>query len=137
MKVLIDTNILIYYFSKNPMFYDDARKIMFLCTEKKIDCCIAAHSVMNTFYILRKEFTTEERKSMLTDICNIMTVVGIDKEKIIDSLQNDYFSDVEDCLQTECAKEFSADCIITQNIKHFKNSEVPAILPNDFLKKYA
>ena len=64
----------------------------------------------------------------------ILDVVGIDKNKIINALSNDKFSDVEDCLQMECAKDFSADYIVTRNIKDFANSSIKPILPSDFLK---
>lgn len=134
MRILIDTNILIDFFSKRPQFYDNAYIIMKLCASKRVDGCIAAHSVMNSFYILRKEFSPEERRSTLIDLCKIVYVVGIDKAKIISALENDHFSDVEDCLQTECAKDFSADYIVTRNIKDFEQSVIPAITPDQFLK---
>lgn len=105
-----------------------------MCAEKKLEGSIAAHSVMNVFYILRKEFTIEERRKTLTDLCEILTVVGIDKGKIISALANDDFTDVEDCLQNECAIDFSADYIITRNVKDFEKSSVPAILPGYFLE---
>ena len=134
MRVLLDTNILIDYISLNSSFTEDAQTIMKLCMKKQIDGCIAAHSVTNAFYILRKEYTVEERKDILSDLCEILIVVGIDKAKIISALENNDFSDFEDCLQAECAKEFKADYIITRNIKDFKDSAVPAILPDEFLK---
>ena len=135
MRVLLDTNILIDYISMRSPFTDAAQAILQLCMEEKIDGCIAAHSVMNAFYILRKELTANERKSSLADLCNLLTVVDIDKAKILSALANDGFTDVEDCLQTECAKEFSADYIVTRNVKDFQNSTVPAISPDEFLKK--
>ncbi len=134
MKVLIDTNVLIDFYGKRPLFYDAAEKIMELCTMKKIDGCIAAHSVTNAFYILRKDMPLELRRSTLKDLCAIITVVGIDSEKLISALDNEEFSDVEDCLQSECAKDYSASYIITRNIKDFEHSAVPAISPDDFLK---
>ena len=135
MRVLLDTNILIDYISMRVPFTDDAQAILELCIEKKIDGCIAAHSVMNAFYILRKELTANERRNVLTRLCNLLTVVGIDKDKLISALSNDDFFDVEDCLQSECAKEFSADYIVTRNVKDFQNSTIPAIPPDEFLKK--
>ena len=134
MKILIDTNILIDYFSKRPLFYDEARLILKSCMEKKVDGCIAAHSVMNAFYILRKEFTVDERRNNLKDLFTILTVVGIDRAKLLAALGNMGFNDVEDCLQMECAKDFSADYIVTRNIKDFANSSIKPILPSDFLK---
>ena len=134
MKVLIDTNVLIDYISKREPFFDAANKVIMLCANDTISGCIAAHSIMDAFYITRKEYTVEERKKLLSRICIIVEVVGIDKIKILNALQNDDFSDVEDCLQMECAKDFSADYIVTRNTSDFAHSSVPAITPDDFLK---
>ena len=134
MRILIDTNILIDFLMKRPLFYDDARKVIQLCMNKKIEGCIAAHSVMNIFYILRKDFTVDERRNILSDFCRILTVVGIDKTKLLSSFGNFDFTDIEDCLQMECAKEFSADYIVTRNIKDFQNSVIQPIMPDEFLK---
>lgn len=135
MRVLLDTNILIAFIAQRPPFVKNSKAILGLCAEEKIDGCIAAHSVMNTFYILRKDITADNRKKVLTELCNLLTVVGIDKAKILSALANNDFTDVEDCLQTECAKEFSADYIVTRNVKDFQNSTIPAISPDEFLKK--
>lgn len=134
MKVLIDTNILIDFYSRRPDFYDTAEKIIELCADRSINGCIAAHSVTNAFYILRKFMSLEQRRNTLKDLCMIMTVIGIDRENIISALDNENFTDVEDCLQVECAKAFAADYIITRNIKDFECSAIPTILPEEFLK---
>ena len=75
----------------------------------------------------------ESRREVLLNLCNILKVEGIDLTKLMSALQNKSFSDLEDCLQSICAKNVKADYIITRNIKDFTNSEVPAILPEDFL----
>lgn len=41
---------------------------------------------------------------------------------------------MEDCLQMECAINFDVEYIITRNIKDFKESCIPAIEPQEFLK---
>lgn len=135
MKIMLDTNVLIDFISMREPYAANARNILMLCMDKTIDGCIAAHSVMNTFYILRKELSVEDRKNFLLDMCRFLTVVGIDKNKIVAALQNESFKDVEDCLQTECAKTFSADYIVTRNIKDFEHSIIPAITPDEFLKR--
>jgi hypothetical protein len=61
-----------------------------------------------------------------------MSIVGSDKEQIIAALTNEDFADLEDCIQTECAKAVNAAYIITRNIEDFTASPVPAILPEDF-----
>ncbi|GHV13206.1 hypothetical protein FACS189491_07770 [Spirochaetia bacterium] len=49
---------------------------------------------------------------------------------------NDQFDDIEDCLQMECAVSAGAGYIVTRNTADFKGSPIPAILPEDFLKKF-
>lgn len=44
------------------------------------------------------------------------------------------FKDFEDCLQDRCAKSVNAEYIITRNVEDFSKSEIPAMLPEDFLK---
>ena len=75
----------------------------------------------------------------LIKICerlNNVERLDIDKSKIVSALRNESFSDVEDCLQAECAAAFSADYIVTRNIKNFENSEIPAIMPDKFLEMF-
>ena len=135
MRILIDTNVLIDYILRRDPYTADAEKIIILCKNMEIKGCIAAHSIMNIFYILRKLMTLENRKKFMNYISEFIEIVGIDRRKIINAVNNDLFTDVEDCLQTECAKEFSADYIITRNVKDFQNSSVTAISPDEFLKK--
>jgi len=71
---------------------------------------------------------------MLLDLCDFIDVVGIQKKQIIDALNNDEFTDLEDRIQFECAQIINARYIITRNIVDFPNSSIPVILPEDFLK---
>lgn len=111
----------------------DAEKILLLCKNKKITGYIASHSIMNIFYIFRKEYTSKERRIILLNLCKLLDVIEIDGNKIENALRNEKFSDMEDCLQTECAISSNADYIITRNTKDFKESNVQAIEPNEFL----
>jgi len=134
MKVLIDTNVLIDYMAEREPYFEDARKILLFCGQNKIEGCIAAHSVSNIFYILRKHIPESERRTILKNLCTITTVIEIDRQKLVNALDNVDFSDMEDCLQSECADVFKADYIITRNIKDFEKSSIPPILPADFIK---
>jgi hypothetical protein len=98
---------------------------------------VASHSITNIFYILRKQFSPHERKRMLLGLCDFIEIAGVQKRQLIDALDNETFDDLEDCLQTECAKAVNADYIITRNIDDFTGSSIPAVLPEDFLKKMA
>lgn len=135
MGILIDTNVLLDYVLMREPFFESAKNIFTLCDNNSVEGYIAAHSIMNSFYILRKDYTLEQRRSILKEFCEMLTVVGITNNEIINALDNDDFSDVEDCLQYECARACNADFIVTRNIKDYSASMIPPIMPDDFLKK--
>ena len=53
----------------------------------KVKGCIAAHSISNMFFILRKDFNSDERREVLLNLCSIFDIEGIDKIKLIAGLK--------------------------------------------------
>lgn len=133
-RILIDTNVLLDYLLIREPFYKDAKEVILACADGKTRGCIAAHSICNIFFILRKDFSAEDRREILINLCTIFDVEGIDKTKLLSGLHNAYFSDFEDCLQMECARAYNAEYIVTRNIDDYRQSEIRAILPEDYLK---
>ena len=133
-KILIDTNVLLDYLLERDPFFEDAKKLILSCTEGDTKGCIAAHSISNMFFILRKDYTAGERREILSSLCTIFDVEGIDKAKLLAGLANEDFSDFEDCLQMECAKSYGAEYIITRNVADYSASDIKAILPSEYLE---
>ena len=134
MRALIDTNVLIDYISHREPYYSTAFKIVDACDKSVFDGCIAAHSIPDIYYILRKSHTPAERREALRLMCKIFEVESLDKRKLVSALANESFTDFEDCLQSLSASEFRADYIVTRNPKDFARSGIPAITPDEFLK---
>lgn len=96
---------------------------------------MAAHSITDMFYILRKDYKESGvRRIMIKSLFDILDISGIDKDILLNALNRESFEDFEDCVQDECAKSCGADYIVTRNIKDFEHSKVQAITPDDFLK---
>lgn len=133
-RILIDTNVLLDYVLCRKPYEQAARNIVIACKQKKVMGCIAAHSISNMFFILRKALSAEERRKLLRSLCDLFEVECIDKAKIFEALSNDSFSDFEDCLQMECAIAFQAEYIVTRNCDDFKGSRIPCIEPDEFCK---
>lgn len=133
-KILIDTNVLLDYLLEREPFFEDARKVILSCTEGNTKGCIAAHSISNMFFILRKNYNVSERREILSNLCTIFDVEGIDKVKLLSGLANEDFSDFEDCLQMECARSYGAAYIVTRNVSDYFASDIKAIVPSEYLK---
>ncbi|MCM1193142.1 MAG: PIN domain-containing protein [Butyrivibrio sp.] len=134
LRILIDTNILLDYLLCREPFEKAARDIVIACRQKRVRGCIAAHSISNIFFVLRKVYSIGERRRLLHNLCGLFEVEGIDKTKILGALENEKVSDFEDCLQMECAIAFRADYIVTRNGDDFKESNIPCIGPEEFCK---
>ena len=135
MVVLVDTNIIIDALANREPYADNAKKILEKCAAREVTGILAAHSIPNMFYILRKNFSQDERRFLLKNLCNIFKISDLNAKKILAALENEKFVDFEDCLQEECAVQSMADYIVTRNPADFANSRVKVILPEEFLKK--
>ena len=134
MVLLIDTNILLNYLTNRADPYlEQSVEIVRRCASSEFTGYIAFHTLSTLWYVLRKR-SDKVRRRNLKDICEIFTIAITSRSEILDAIERDYFADFEDCLQNKCAKYVGADYIITCNVKDFKNSEVPAITPEDFIK---
>lgn len=69
-KILIDTNVLLDYLLEREPFFEDARKVILSCTEGNTKGCIAAHSISNMFFILRKNYNVNERREILSNFAS-------------------------------------------------------------------
>lgn len=134
MVILIDTNIILDVLQKRDPFYEASDAVLMHCAAKKVKGYIALHSVSNIFFILRKHCTADERRKLLIGMLDILQVANANHKSVRKALDRNDFTDFEDCLQDECAKQINADYIITRNINDFSMSETLAITPTDFLK---
>ena len=131
--LLIDTNIVLDWILCREPFHANAKAIIELCINNEVQGYLACHTILNMFYILRKERSIAQRKEILLMLCNSFDIIGIDHKMLIEVLCSDSLKDIEDDMQMQCAVEKELDYIITRNIKDFKDSKVKAMLPEDFL----
>ena len=133
MKILIDTNILLDFIIGREPFYENADKILKLCANKKVKGYLAAHSVTNLYYIMRKYFQNNDCWEIIKNLLKFLDVIEIDKDKILESLNDNSFKDFEDRLQVECAKSININYLVTRDLKDYANSKIECVSPDDFL----
>ena len=136
MRVLLDTNIILDVILRRENFYTDSERVVKLCKDKKIYGVLAAHTVTNLFYILRKNFSNTKCREIIMDVLTIFKVEKIDGEKIFRALINENFKDFEDRLQIECAIAIDADYIITRDKNDFAGSEISCLTPAEFCSNF-
>ena len=98
MKVLVDTNVVIDALTGREPFFEVSDKVLKICGDKKADGYLAAHSVTNLFYYLRKHYRNEDCRDILLNLFDVFDIEQIDTAKLKRSLENRDFKDFEDCL---------------------------------------
>lgn len=135
MDILIDTNVLIDYFTGRMPFYHDAAKIVGSCLSGRTNGYVAFHSLSNIFYILMKQHVPRpECIDILRQICQIFTVCAASHERVEALLDEDPFDDLEDGLQIVCADEIEAGAIVTRDPDDFAGAMQRVCSPSEFLK---
>lgn len=136
-KVFLDTNILLDYLITERTGNAAAQRIIELTVEDKITSYISPISLLNIFFVLRKQRTEQERKEIIESFLDIVEVVELD----FDTLQAGLYipiTDYEDGVQYMSAIKISADFILTSDCEFQKYTlELKRISPEEFLANYS
>lgn len=130
MDYLVDSCVILDVLLTRKEFFDESAKIFRLAGSGKINAYITSNSVTDIFYACHKvSHDIKASKAAIKTLIEVFTVIdvnGTDCTKALESKMNDF----EDALLVEAGIRNSMDFIITRNIKDFKESAIPAILPS-------
>jgi predicted nucleic acid-binding protein len=132
-NVFIDTDVIVDFLTDRKPFSLESAKIFSLIDQKKIKGCVSSLSFSNLYYVLRKFGTHKKVISSLQDLSEMVDILKVDSDIVKSALTSD-FKDFEDSIQYFAAQEKKkVDCIITRNIKDYKDSSLPVMTPETFL----
>lgn len=133
-RLLVDTNIVLDLLARREPFYNEAAKLFSLADKKELYLTVSALSFANVNYILLKEKSQKEAKSILRQFKLLVEVLPLDDKIIGISLNDDDFNDYEDAIQYFSAVENKQDAIITRNLKDFRKSKIPVMTAGQYCK---
>ncbi len=131
MIVLIDTNVIFDVIGKRQPHYAASNQILCFCRRRALLGAVAFHTVANVFYQYGKASLPFLKERLLEDF----SVHGASGAAIQDVLRWG-LTDFEDALQAAAAQTAGASFIVTRNVKDFNFSRVPALSPQEFLKRF-
>jgi len=133
VKVLIDVNVVIDVLERRPAFFDDSYAVLRMIAEGKMDGFIAAGSIADIYYILRRGgLTADQARTMLAQLIQVIPLCDTTAVDVNDALISG-MPDLEDAVLAACAKRIGADAIITRDQHDFTASPVPAMNPFQLL----
>ena len=129
---MLDTNIVVDIISKRDG-YEDSLQLLKHCELGNVNGFVSAITVTDVMYILRKHISPSLVRETVQILLLILDVANILKSDITSAFSSD-IKDYEDAVQSSCAERVKADYIVTRNLKDFRESAVPAILPSKALQ---
>ena len=135
-RIFVDTNIIVDLIADRKPFSKFAIDLFNRAEKKKIKLFTSSHSISTTHYLLKKYIDEKNLRSILYDLTDYITIIPIDTEMIQKGLRSKH-KDLEDALQINCAYSVEKiDCIVTRNIKDFKDSEITVLTPDELYNKF-
>jgi predicted nucleic acid-binding protein len=128
VKVLFDTNVILDVLQNRQPHAQAATQLVARIERKEITGYVCATTITTIFYLASKAIGAETAKAQIKLMLELFEVTQVDKTVLSSAMQTG-FSDFEDAVLYKAAQHSSVDCIVTRNIKDFKQSKLPVYLP--------
>ncbi|MDB5002206.1 MAG: hypothetical protein JWQ34_431 [Mucilaginibacter sp.] len=130
--IFLDSDILLDATLKRPGFILPALNIINLIQNRQVKAVTSSVVFVNVHYFLDR-YDRSNKFTLLKELRSILSIINV-SEEIIDLALKSGINDFEDAVQYYAAKNAKADVIITRNIKDYKESTIPVLTPEQFLR---
>jgi predicted nucleic acid-binding protein len=131
-RIFVDTNILLDVLLEREGFYYDALKIWANAELGKVEAYIAAISLNNIHYVMRRLKSETTAMVAVKILMQIFKVVSVDADVL--RLAVDFHDkDFEDDIQLQCALKAKCAQLFTRNPNHYDNSLIAVVPPSAFI----
>lgn len=134
MKLMIDANILLDVLQKRELHFHDSSLIWKLCETGSAEGYVSALTVSNLIYVMRKELNPEKIEEVIQKLKLIFQLTDLSVSDITKAAEMKW-NDFEDAVQSIIAERIHADCIITRNVRDFRESKIIAFTPTEYLTR--
>ena len=133
--IFVDTNILVDLIADRKPHSKFAVAIFSHAENKKIKLYTTSHSIATTHYLLKKYLDEKTLREVLYNLLDYLQVISVDVDSIKKGLKSKH-KDFEDAIQIINAYSMDKiDCIVTRNVKDFRESEIPVLTPDILVGK--
>lgn len=136
MKVLFDTNVVLDVLLDTEPHTEVAAKLFALVDNGRVEGSICATTATTIYYIAAKSFGRRRAHSQVHELLTLFEVAPADRDVLDRALDLD-FTDFEDAVLHEAARNVGAAAIVTRHGVGFVNATVPVFDPQKLLAAVA
>ena len=135
MRIFLDANVIVSVINKEYPLYTFSSKILSLAGHKNFELYTSPLCMAISFYFAEKKFGALEAKRRIKILMDHIKISFCGIEESNKAIENKKATDFEDALQIISAYSIEKmDCIVTRNLKDFKDSEIPVLSPDEIIK---
>jgi predicted nucleic acid-binding protein len=134
MLILLDTDVILDVLLAREPWLDEAAALWRAHEEGRIRASIAATTVTNIFYIVRRSAGLERARAAVRICLDTFEVIPVDRPAL-EAAATMSGGDFEDNVQIACALHAGLDLIVTRNIPDFVGGPVAALTPTQALTR--
>ena len=136
MRVLFDTNVVLDVLLDRKPHIDAAAKLFSLVDNGVLEGSVCATTVTTIYYIAAKSFGRRRAHAQVHELLALFAVAPADRDVLDRALDLD-FTDFEDAVLHEAARNAGAAAIVTRDGVDFANATVPVFDPQELLAAVA
>ena len=133
MKILFDTNIVLDVLLDREPFSDLAAKLLSRVEKKQLKGFLGATTVTTIYYLASKVAGKKKADQEVNKLLSIFQIAPVNKS-VLDEAIKSKFSDFEDSVLHEAAKQIGIQGIVTRNPKDFKKATLSIYSPEELYK---
>ena len=134
MKLLIDTNVVLDLLLEREPFVKTAITVFEQIERGNLDGYIAATTITNIFYIIRKTEGREVAFAAINRLLIGLRFCAVDRQTVNTALSLG-LKDFEDSIQLACAALHQLDGVVTRDHQDFSGSKLPIYSPTELLNQ--
>ena len=133
MILFIDSDVLLDSILIRMPHFNSSIELIELGKGSNYFLCTSVHSLLNIHYAVKKVFGEKVARQSVSVLTKKLDIINEDINTVQQAVDST-FSDFEDAVQYYAAISAKADVIITRNIKDYKQSTIPVLTAEQFLR---
>lgn len=135
MRALIDCNVLLDVGLDRMPWADASSATLKLALHGGFDGFVAWHSLSNLDYLVKRDGDRDPR-AFISELLSFLQVAPVGNADMQYALELEIV-DLEDAMQAAAGVACRASRVVTRNTRHFANSPIPAVTPDELLQELA
>ncbi|WP_342646210.1 PIN domain-containing protein [Mucilaginibacter sp. CSA2-8R] len=132
-KAFIDSDVLLDLLLEREPFVHYTSVLLDISTDK-ITLCTSTLIIANIYYIAAKSINKSFAQQSIQQLTKLLPLLSFEARHVMSAINKDS-TDFEDAIQYYIANQNNCDVIISSNLRHYKNFDIPVLTAEQFLKE--